>query len=169
MSGSVKTSAFVSTQSERDRRVRNVIHSLAEPSLEAHRTVLPALFSSTITARCIEREALQQVLPVKTVAATAVACENGSVDLIHRQRSHMDYETERRQCVIIGGGIAGLAAAAELESAGLDFILLEAGGYFTTECVTFELRGIISSIAPTTCVENGTRKSSLPSYQWSVC
>lgn len=32
-----------------------------------------------------------------------------------------------RDCVIIGGGIAGLAAAADLERAGLDFVLLEAG------------------------------------------
>lgn len=36
-------------------------------------------------------------------------------------------ETEHRQCVIIGGGIAGLAAAAELEHAGVDFVLVEAG------------------------------------------
>lgn len=34
---------------------------------------------------------------------------------------------EERDCVIIGGGIAGLAASADLEESGVDFVLLEAG------------------------------------------
>lgn len=38
-------------------------------------------------------------------------------------------EIEHRECVIVGGGIAGLAAAADLSRAGLDFILLEAGTF----------------------------------------
>lgn len=36
-------------------------------------------------------------------------------------------DDEVRDCVIVGGGIAGLAAAADLERGGLDFVLLEAG------------------------------------------
>lgn len=36
-------------------------------------------------------------------------------------------ENEERDCVVIGGGIAGLAASADLEESGMDFVLLEAG------------------------------------------
>lgn len=36
-------------------------------------------------------------------------------------------DDEIRDCVIVGAGIAGLAAAADLEGSGLDFVLLEAG------------------------------------------
>lgn len=36
-------------------------------------------------------------------------------------------DEEVRDCVIVGGGIAGLAAAADLEKAGCNFVLLEAG------------------------------------------
>lgn len=38
-------------------------------------------------------------------------------------------ETEIRDCVVIGGGIAGLAAARDLQAKGVDFVLLEAGAY----------------------------------------
>ncbi|CAM9681862.1 unnamed protein product [Choristocarpus tenellus] len=35
--------------------------------------------------------------------------------------------TKRCQCVIVGAGVAGLSAAARLEEAGVDFVLVEAG------------------------------------------
>lgn len=38
-----------------------------------------------------------------------------------------DEEDKIRDCVVVGGGIAGLAVAADLEKAGIEFVLLEAG------------------------------------------
>lgn len=48
-------------------------------------------------------------------------------------------DEELRDCVIVGAGIAGLAAAADLEKAGLDFVLVEAGehGNLRAACATF--------------------------------
>ena len=58
-------------------------------------------------------------------------------------------EEEVRDCVIIGGGIAGLAAAADLEEVGMDFVLLEAGTRTTQiACVCFrELVRVLQSFS----------------------
>lgn len=44
-----------------------------------------------------------------------------------RECKSPEEKEEVLDCVIVGGGIAGLAAAADLEKAGLNFVLLEAG------------------------------------------
>lgn len=60
-------------------------------------------------------------------ALVAAAAATGVVGAGEGSSDPMPCETEFRPCVIIGGGIAGLAAARDLEQAGLDFILLEGG------------------------------------------
>lgn len=67
--------------------------------------------------------------------------EESSTSSTSSEESDEEYEEEIRDCVIVGGGIAGLAAAADLEKAGCDFILLEAGAVYTRRYFTKASRG----------------------------
>lgn len=73
-----------------------------------------------------------------TTSTTSITSE-GSED------SEEEDDEEIRDCVIVGGGIAGLAAAADLEKAGCDFVLLEAGQCSTAvQCSTVHTRRSLS-------------------------
>ncbi|CAM9111164.1 unnamed protein product [Scytosiphon promiscuus] len=80
----------------------------------------------------------------QTCSPLPAAAERGAtqdlVDLGGHRREVIGHEDcdEVRDCVIVGAGIAGLAAAADLERAGLNFVLLEAADRWGGRIFTHE-------------------------------
>lgn len=109
----------------------SVVHPqpIEPPAPDVLRVALGIPVSKEGSAACNGRGSSQHQSwqrKVSTSEPRAKSRNSGESSWSRRGRLEVD-DAEYRPCVIIGGGIAGLAAAAELERAGLDFVLLEAG------------------------------------------
>lgn len=73
--------------------------------------------------------------------ATATGGDDDYLAAEHEEGTAEDAAEELRDCVVVGAGVAGLAAAADLERAGSDFVLLEAGERRVCVYATQQQRG----------------------------